>query len=134
MITLVLDASVALELFLRDREADAGLRHRVLTGSSAAPELLDLDVCNVIRKMVIRGEVSVGEATEALRDIRDAPVLRIAHRHLVDRVWTLRDDVSAYDAAYVALAEIVDVPLITCDARMGRSSRHDARIEVYPSS
>ncbi len=134
MISLVLDASVAVELFLRGREPDPALRRRVLTGSAAAPELLDLEVCSVVRKMVIRKQISVAEATEALRDIRDSPVMRVAHRHLVNRVWELRDNITAYDASYVALAEVVDAPLITCDARMSRSSGHTATIEVYPSS
>lgn len=134
MITLVLDASVAIELFARDRDPDPELRRRVLTGAAAAPEMMDLEVCNVVRKMVLRGEARRGDATEMIRDIRDAPVLRVGHRHLVDRVWELRDDVTAYDASYIALAEAVGVPLLTCDTRISRAGGHRAQVEVYPRS
>lgn len=134
MITLVLDTSVAVELFVRDRPADAALLRRVLTGSAAAPELLDLESCNVVRKMVLRGELSTEDATDALRDIRESPVLRISHRHLVDRVWQLRDTLTAYDASYVALAELMGAPLLTCDARIAQASGHQAAVELYPRS
>ena len=134
MTTLVLDASVAIELFARDRIADRALRRRVLTGRAAAPELLDLEVCNVLRRLVRRGELDQGNAAEALRDMREAPVLRVGHRQLIDRVWELRGHVSAYDAAYLALAELFAVPLLTCDERFGRAHGHDARVEVYPRS
>ncbi len=134
MTTLVLDASVAIELFARDRIADRALRRRVLTGRAAAPELLDLEVCNVLRRLVRRGELDRGNAAEALRDLREAPVLRVGHRQLIDRVWELRGQVSACDAVYLALAELFAVPLLTCDERLGRAHGHDARVEVYPRS
>lgn len=133
MITLVLDASVAIEVF-SSPEPDPELRRRVLTGTAAAPELFDIEACNVLRKMVLRGRISASDASGVLQDIRDAPIDRIAHRHLVQRVWELRDNVTAYDASYVALAELIGVPLVTCDARIGRASGHQASIEVYPSS
>jgi predicted nucleic acid-binding protein len=134
VITLVLDASVAIELFARDRRPHPELRRRVLTGAAAAPELMDLEICNVVRTMVLRGEARREEAAELVRDIRDAPVLRVGHRHLVDRVWELRDDVTAYDASYLALAEAVGVPLLTCDARVSRAGGHHAEVELYPRS
>ena len=57
-------------------------------------------------------------------------VARIEHKDMLERIWSLRDSVTAYDAAYVALAEILDCPLITCDARLARSHGHKARIEL----
>jgi predicted nucleic acid-binding protein len=134
VITLILDASVAIELFARDHVADLGLRHRVLTGRAAAPELIDLEVCNVMRRLVRQGVLQPGEATEAVRDVRDAPVLRVGHRQLIDRAWELRDNLSPYDASYIALAELFDVPLVTCDARLGRAVDHGPLVEVYPRS
>ena len=130
MITFVLDASAAIELFVRD-EANPDLRRRVLTGSGVAPELIDLESANVIRKMVLRGEIAAAEAREALGEIRDSPVTRIPHRPLIGRVWELRDNITAYDAAYVALAELFGVPILTCDAKLARSSGHDAEIELF---
>ncbi len=130
MITFVLDASAVIELFVRD-EANLDLRRRILTGSGVAPELIDLEAANVIRKMVLRREIAAAEAREALGEIRDSPVTRIPHRPLVSRVWELRDTLTAYDAAYVALAEMCGVPILTCDARLARSDSHDAEIECY---
>jgi predicted nucleic acid-binding protein len=130
----VIDASVAVELFVRDARPDPALRRRVLTGTAAAPELLDLEVCSVVRRMVLRGEVRPENGREALLHVRDAPVLRVGHRQLVERIWELRGAVTAYDGAYVALAEELEVPLLTCDARLGRANGHRADIVVYPRS
>lgn len=130
MITFVLDASAVIELFVRD-EINPDLRRRVLTGSGVAPELLDLEVASVIRKMVRRRELAAAEAGEALGEIRDSPVTRIPHRPLVGRIWELRDTLTAYDAAYVALAELVGVPILTCDAKLARANGHHAEIELY---
>ena len=130
MITFVLDASAMIELFVRD-ETNPDLRRRVLTGSGVAPELIDLESANVVRKMVLRRDIAAAEAHEALGEIRDSPVTRISHRPLIGRVWELRDNITAYDAAYVALAELCGVPILTCDAKLARSSGHDAEIELY---
>lgn len=130
MITFVLDASAVIELFVRD-EANPELRRRVLAGSGVAPELIDLESANVVRRMVLRREIAAAEAREALGEIRDSPVTRIPHRPLVGRVWELRDTLTAYDAAYIALAELFGVPLLTCDTRLARAHGHDAEIELY---
>ncbi|HEY2766398.1 MAG TPA: type II toxin-antitoxin system VapC family toxin [Pseudonocardiaceae bacterium] len=81
--------------------------------------------------MVLRRKIAAAEAGEALPEIRDCPVAWIPHRPLIGRVWELRDTLTAYDAAYVTLAELFDVPLLTCDARLARSNGHDAKIEHY---
>lgn len=98
MISFVLDASAVIELFVRD-EINPDLRRRVLTGYGVAPELIDLESANVIRRMVRRGEIAAVEACESLGEIRDSPVTRIPHRPLIGRVWELRDALTAYDAA-----------------------------------
>ncbi|MDN5929915.1 MAG: type II toxin-antitoxin system VapC family toxin [Pseudonocardia sp.] len=133
MIDYVVDTSALVDVFLM-KGTSPDLRRSVMTGACAAPELLDLETANVLRKMVLRDDLAPAEARETLRDIRDAPILRVAHRHLVERVWELRHNVTIYDASYVALAEKFDVPLLTSDARLGRSVGHDAEIVVYPSS
>ena len=68
--------------------------------------------------------------TQALENHVALNIKRAEHKDLLERVWTLRDSITAYDAAYVVLAEILDAPLITCDARLARSHGHKARIEV----
>lgn len=67
---------------------------------------------------------------EALRDLAGFPLTRFSHEPLLERIWELRHSLSAYDAAYVALAESLDAPLVTCDARLARARGHAARVEV----
>ena len=64
----------------------------------------------------------------------DAPIVRVPHRPLIERIWELRHTITAYDASYVALAELLDVPLVTCDAKLATSNGHKAEIELYESS
>lgn len=128
----VLDASALVELAIGAAPAD-DLRRRVLVGRGAAPGLIDLEALQVLRRLR-RDGVSPTVVDRAVRQARDAPVDRMAHRPLLGRIWELRDNVTAYDASYVALAERLDVPLLTCDARLGRSSGHRAEIIAYPSS
>jgi predicted nucleic acid-binding protein len=130
MIDYVVDASVLVGLFAV-RSAPVELRQRVATSSCAAPELIDLEAANVLRKLVIRGELPDVESGDALRDVRDAPVLRVSHRHLIERVWELRQNITCYDASYVALAELLGRPLLTSDARLGRASGHRAEVVVF---
>ena len=130
MIDYVVDASVLVGLFAV-RSAPVELRQRVATSSCAAPELIDLEAANVLRKLVIRGELPDVESGDALRDVRDAPVLRVSHRHLIERAWELRQNITCYDASYVALAELLGRPLLTSDARLGRASGHRAEVVVY---
>ncbi|MBC8092131.1 MAG: type II toxin-antitoxin system VapC family toxin [Pseudonocardia sp.] len=69
-----------------------------------------------------------------MSDIRDAPIVRVGHRHLIERVWALRQNVTTYDASYAALAEMFGVALLTLDARLARSSGHRVEVVVYGSS
>jgi len=95
----------------------------------AAPELVDLEVAAVLRRLVLTGEVDQARAEQALRDWRALPIRRYRHGLLLPRVWDLRDNLTAHDASYVALAEALEVPLLTCDGRLARSMGHDAVIE-----
>lgn len=131
MAQFVIDSSALLELFT-GASPDPRLRRRALTQTAGAPELVDIEVANGLRRMVVRGLLSSSVALAVFRDIRDTPVSRAPHCSLLERIWELRDSITPYDAAYVALAEHLAVPLVTCDGRLARSNGHDAEIELYP--
>jgi len=76
------------------------------------------------------GEVSSGRAAEAIADLTDLDLHRHAHLDLLSRAWNLRDNISAYDAMYVALAEAIEAPIVTCDGPLANAPGHRARIEV----
>jgi predicted nucleic acid-binding protein len=95
-----------------------------------APHLLDVEIAQGLRRLVRTGEVSSGRAEEAIADLTDLDLHRHAHLDLLDRAWKLRDNISAYDAIYVALAEAIEAPIITCDSPLAKAPGHRARIEV----
>jgi predicted nucleic acid-binding protein len=128
---IVVDASAVLELLL-DPQGSAALRDRLLAGgeSLAAPHLIDLEVAQVLRRYAAAGEMSASRGAQAVEDLGDLPVERYPHELLLGRVWELRANLTAYDAAYVALAEALAAPLLTRDARLARSRGHRATIEL----
>jgi predicted nucleic acid-binding protein len=126
----VIDASVVVELLAFGEHGDVA-RARILTGESAlwAPELLDAEVGSALRGAVRGRAEEADRAGEALEELRRLPVHRISHERLTPFAWLLRDNVSFYDGLYVALAQLLDEPLLTFDARLARSGV-DAEIEV----
>jgi predicted nucleic acid-binding protein len=133
MIDFVIDASALVEL-ATGRTPAGQLVRRAQTGQAAAPDLIDLEALSVVRSMRRRGSLDESAARQAAAQLGQAPVARMTHRPLLTRVWELRDVLTAYDAAYVALAEQLDVPLLTCDTRLGRAHGHRAEVVVYPRS
>jgi predicted nucleic acid-binding protein len=127
---IVVDASVAVEVLLATR-AGSTLLTRILDRQSAlfAPELMDVEVVQIVRRYQRLGELSAEHGQRAIDDLIDLPVERYSHRPLLTRMWELRSNLTAYDAAYVALAEALDAPLVTRDARLARGP-HRARVEV----
>jgi predicted nucleic acid-binding protein len=81
--------------------------------------------------MLRRGQISAERAHDARADFAELTLVRYPHEPLGDRVWDLRENLTAYDATFVALAEALDVPLVTCDARLAGAPGHDAQIELY---
>jgi predicted nucleic acid-binding protein len=130
---LVIDASVLVVALGDDGEVGASARARLTGEQLAAPELIDLEVASVLRRQVVGGGLSVGRATEALSDLRDMAFPRAAHLPLLSRCWELRDNLTVYDAAYVALAELLQAPLLTADARMASAPGINCEVEVFPA-
>jgi predicted nucleic acid-binding protein len=95
-----------------------------------APHLIDVEFAQVLRRLTRSAALSSDLAQQALDDLRDLALERHPHTLLLPRIWQLRDSVSAYDAAYIALAEGLDAPLATCDTRLSRSHGHRASIQL----
>jgi len=116
---IVIDASVLLPALL-DGGGSGALARTALAGASQrhAPALLDLEVTAGVRSKLARGDIEPASAASAVADLVVYPVERHDHRRLLPRVWSLRDNVTAYDAAYVALAEVLDATLLTADQRL----------------
>ncbi|MCY4551242.1 MAG: type II toxin-antitoxin system VapC family toxin [Defluviicoccus sp.] len=118
---MVLDASSAIELLLH---TDPGARLAAMLEDEAevihAPHLIDLEIAQVLRRYLLRGTLDEEAAAGALRRWRDFDVERHPHEPLLERVWQLRANVSAYDAVYVALAEALTEVLVTGDRRLAR--------------
>jgi predicted nucleic acid-binding protein len=127
---IVVDASVVLEVLLgtaAGRRAEAVLFDR--DAALHAPHLLDVEVAQVLRRYAAAGEIKPGRAAEALDDLADLPITRHEHVLLLPRIWQLRHNVTAYDAAYLALADLLDATLMTRDAKVARGAKH-ARVEL----
>ena len=126
----VVDASVVVELLAFGRHEGAA-KQRLLDEEEAlwAPELLDAEVGQALRRAVRQKKMDGDRAAQALWELGQLPLHRISHELLIHQAWTLRDNVSFYDGLYVALAEMLDEPLLTFDARLARA-RLDTRVEV----
>ena len=127
----VVDASALLEVLLRTPAA-AAVEERLFDPKETlhAPHLIDIEVAQVLRRYASAGEASEARCREALTDLADLPLTRYPHDFLLLRVWELRGNLTAYDAVYVSLAEVLDAPLVTRDQRLANSPGHGARIEL----
>jgi predicted nucleic acid-binding protein len=128
---IVVDASALLEALLHMPAASAVEEHLFAVGQTLhAPHLLDLEVAQVVRRYAANGDIDDGRGRTALADLADLPLRRYPHDFLLPRIWDLRNNLTAYDAAYVALAEALDSPLLTRDRRLAAAVGHHARIEL----
>jgi predicted nucleic acid-binding protein len=127
---IVVDASAVLEVLL-GTEAGRRAEDRLFDREAAlhAPHLLDVEVAQVLRRYAAAGEIKPGRAAEALDDLADLPITRHEHVLLLPCIWQLRNKATAYDAAYLALAEVLDATLITRDAKLARAAGR-TRIEL----
>lgn len=110
----VVDASVAVLGLLHDGEARAALENSTIT----CPHLVDAEVAQALRGLVRRGSITAAAGRRALGVWSPLGLQRVGTLGLLPRMWALRENLSAYDAAYVALAETLDQPLLTADARL----------------
>jgi predicted nucleic acid-binding protein len=129
---IVVDASAVVELLLWTDRAES-ICDRVLGSNESrqAPHLLDIEVAQVIRRYWLAGEIEESRGNQMMEDLADLPIDRHAHSLLLPRVWQLRDNLTAYDAVYIALAEALDAPLVTCDERLAAATGHGARVELF---
>ena len=128
---IVLDASAVLELLLvTERGGRAAKRIAAPEETLHAPHLLDVEVAQVLRRYVARRQLDEVRAVQALEDLRALDLDRYPHDVLLGRIWELRHNASAYDAAYLALAEALGAPLLTSDARLLDVPGIPVRVEV----
>jgi predicted nucleic acid-binding protein len=129
---IVLDAPATVNWLLQT-PAGQRIERRIYARNDTlhAPHLLDLEVAQVVRRLVREGIISARRAEEAVRDLLDLRIARYPHFVLLTRIWQHRHNLSAYDAAYVALAEKLGAALVTRDSRLAAASGHGAQIELF---
>lgn len=130
---IVLDASAALAWLLGSGSVAASIGRRIESPGENlhAPHLFNVEVLHALRRHALRGSLSSRRSDEVLEDLSDINISLYPHAPLTGRIWELRENLTAYDAAYVALAEALDAPLITTDGRLARAPGHHARVELY---
>ena len=127
---IVLDASAVLEWLFDTPKAEALQRILDEETNLHAPELIDIEVTQVIRRYHLNQGISVERCQQALDDFCDLPIHRVSHRDLLPLIWHYRDNLSAYDASYVALAELLNTRLITSDRKLSNAPNLAAEIQL----
>lgn len=128
---IVLDASAALELLLRRPLAGAVEERAFAPGESLhAPQLLYVEVVQVLRRYAGTGEMTAARGRQAIDDLLDLPLAAYPHEPLLRRAWELRRNATAYDAVYLALAEALPAPLLTLDRRLAASPGYRAAVAL----
>jgi predicted nucleic acid-binding protein len=126
---IVVDASAVLEVLLRKPRAWLVEERMFAEGASLhVPHLLDLEVTQALRRHTLDGSLTAKRGLEALERLSDLILTRYSHHEFLQRVWSLRHNVSAYDAVYLALAEALDAPLLTTDARLAAAAASHSRV------
>lgn len=130
---IVLDASAIVAMLLeRGAEAEP-IRWRVEIPEESihVPHLMDVEVLHTLRRLALQGNLTPQRSEEALEDLGNIRMTRYAHTAFTGRIWELKHNLTAYDAAYVALAESLAAPLVTLDARLAQAPGLRAPVEVY---
>ena len=130
---IVLDASAAVDFLVERAEPGTWVVERLAEVDSVhAPHLIDIEVAAALRKLVALGEITEDLGAQALTDLAEMRMARYPALALLDRIWELKNSLSAYDAAYVALAEALEIPLVTTDQRLARAGGHGAEVTAFP--
>jgi predicted nucleic acid-binding protein len=128
---IVVDASVLVSALIADDDAGERMRLRLdAEDEVCAPEVIDLEVANAWRRELLAGNIGEDRSRLALNDLVEMPLTRMPHRPLMPRIWELRHNLTPYDAAYVALAESLDVTLLTVDGRSTRAPSLRCEVEL----
>ena len=132
---LVVDASAVVELLMASRTGST-VEEFVFSSDEplAAPQLVDIEVLHAVRRLHRTRVLSLERCEQALEDFGDLPLNRYGHELLRPGIWRLRNNVTAYDAAYIALAELLDAPIVTCDAKLARSGGHEVGFNLFESA
>jgi predicted nucleic acid-binding protein len=128
----VVDASIAVEIVLQTHRG-RDLSRRLLIEEEEdlhAPHLIGVEVTQALRRLRIEGKLDAARTGQALTDLFALGIERHPHELLLPRAWELRDNLTIYDGVYVALAELLEVPLLTCDVRIARAPGVEAEVEV----
>ena len=133
---IVVDASVVVDYLLGGPSPAGDALATLLVGDEpvSAPHLLDVEVAQVLRRFVLRRRLPTETAEEMLEDLSALPVRRYEHVGLIARAFELRANVTMYDAVYLALAEVLDAPLLTADARLADVPGSTAAVDVRPTA
>lgn len=129
---IVVDASVIVTALGDDGDDGDRARGRLRDQRLIAPHLIDLEVASAWRRLASAGDLDERRAQLALADLRSLRMRRVANGPLLSRCWELRDNLTVYDAAYVALAEVLDVSLLTADARLAAAPGIRCAIDLVP--
>jgi predicted nucleic acid-binding protein len=129
---IVLDASAAVDWLLQT-SAGQRIEARIYSRKESlhAPHLLDLEIAQVLRRLVRQGTLPAGRADEAVEDLLALRITRYPHNAFLFRIWQHRHNLSAYDAAYVALAERLGATLLTRDSKLASGSGSTAKFELF---
>jgi predicted nucleic acid-binding protein len=129
-IVIVVDTSVLVSLLVDSGTAGTAVRERLAGSRIAAPELVDLETAQTLRKLVSTGALPLQRAEHALQTLGSLPLARATHSPLLGRCWELRNNLSIYDAAFVALAESLGGTLLTADKRLAASPGIRCSVEL----
>ena len=130
---IVLDASAVVSILLDSGPDAEPIRERIDSPGESVhvPHLLDVEVLHVLRRQTLHGTLTRERAATILQDLENIKMARYPHTPLLGRIWDLRENLTAYDAAYVALAEALAAPLVTMDERLARAPGNHATVELY---
>jgi predicted nucleic acid-binding protein len=128
---LVVDTSAVIAALVGRPPSDEVIERLATDGDLSAPHLLDVEFLHALRRLALGGQLSEDRAADARGDFADLTIIRYEHTVVADRIWQLRHSLTAHDAAFVALAELLGVPLVTCDARLADAPGNRAVTELY---